>query len=71
MKPLLLAAVLTAIAIASPDIRDDLEVISSNWYNVGYTCGQADLLKSLGRPVPVAAAPCAKWNARFHNEAPK
>ena len=44
---------------------DPLEDIAGKWYHVGFACGQADMLKSLGKPIVSAEAPCAKWDARF------
>ncbi len=65
MKTVIILIIIAVLAAASDPIKDGLEEIAANWYKVGFTCGQADILVRNGGSLPVAEVACAKWNARF------
>ncbi len=66
MKTLMILVILAGIAAAGDPITSELEELSGNWYKVGFTCGQADILNRTGGPLPQAKAFCANWDAKFH-----
>ena len=51
-----LLLIVFAVAAQPASLKDDIEQISQNWYQVGFTCGQESMLKALGRPVVDAEA---------------